>query len=136
MSKGDDIHIAIIDDEESLCRSMSRLLRASGLSPVAFESAEDFLAEPVHGHFDCIVLDIQLGGMSGLELHQKLIESGNHTPVIFITAHDAPEVRAQAQHAGCAGYFRKTDSGSAVLDTIKNSVAANRAATRTEPITS
>lgn len=117
-----DIHIAIVDDESSLCRSLSRLLRAAGYRPVAFASAEEFLAEDVHEQFACIVLDIQLGGMSGLELHQKLISSGTHTPVIFITAHDAPEVRAQAQAAGCAGYFRKTDSGDAVLESIRRAV--------------
>lgn len=114
-----DVHVAIIDDEESLRRSMSRLLRASGLWPVVFESAEEFLADTAHPYFDCIVLDIQLGGMSGLELHQKLAASGNPSPVIFITAHDAPEVRAQALAVGCAGYFRKTDSGEQVLAAIR-----------------
>ena len=116
------IFVAIVDDEDSLRRSMGRLLRASGLWPVAFESAEEFFADEVHRNFDCLVLDIQLGGMSGLELHQKLSSSGCTTPVIFITAHDAPEVRIQAENAGCAGYFRKTDSGELVLAAIRNAV--------------
>jgi FixJ family two-component response regulator len=101
---------------------MSRLVRASGLWPMAYESAEEFLVDEVRSHFDCLVLDIQLVGMSGLELHQKLLAEGSHIPVIFITAHDAPEVRAQAESAGCAGYFRKTDSGDRVLAAIRAAV--------------
>lgn len=119
-----DTHIAIVDDDESLCRSMSRLLRAASFFPVAYGSAEEFLSDPVHPHFDCIVLDVQLDGMSGLELHEKLTASGDKTPVIFITAHDAPEVHAQAVSAGCAAYFRKTDSGSEVLAAIRDAVSS------------
>jgi CheY-like chemotaxis protein len=64
------------------------------------------------------VLDIQLGGMTGLELFQRLAAVRDDTPVIFITAHDEPVVRAEALASGCAGYFRKADAGAAILDTI------------------
>ncbi|MBL9116163.1 MAG: response regulator [Verrucomicrobiaceae bacterium] len=121
-----DIHIAVVDDDESLCRSMSRLLRAANFWPTAYTSAEDFLADEGHSNYDCIVLDIQLEGMSGLELHEKLVTKGIDTPVIFITAHDAPEVRTQAESAGCAGYFRKTDSGSAVLSAIRGATSGHK----------
>lgn len=121
-----DIHVAVVDDDESLCRSMSRLLRAASLRPVVFGSAEDFLADQRHKDFDCILLDIQLDGMSGLELHEKLSATGDTTPVIFITAHDAPEVRAQAVSGGCSAFFRKTDSGGAVLAAIRDAVSARR----------
>ena len=121
-----DIHIAVVDDDESLCRSMSRLLRAANFWPTAYNSAEDFLADESHSNYDCIVLDIQLEGMSGLELHEKLVTKGIDTPVIFITAHDAPEVRTQAENAGCAGYFRKTDSGSAVLSAIRAATSGHK----------
>lgn len=93
---------------------------------MVFGSAEAFLSNTAHPRFDCIVLDIQLDGMSGLELHEKLASSGDETPVIFITANDAPEVRAQAQSAGCAGFFRKTDSGEAVLTAIRQAVSAGK----------
>ena len=121
-----DTHVAVVDDDESLCRSMSRLLRASSLRPVVYGSAEAFLADAAHPRFDCIVLDIQLDGMSGLELHEKLAASGDDTPVIYITAHDAPEVRAQAENAGCAGFFRKTDSGDSVLKAIRKAVESRK----------
>jgi FixJ family two-component response regulator len=124
-----DIHIAVVDDDESLCRSMSRLLRAANYWPTVFSSAEEFLADQEHTHYDCLVLDIQLDGMSGLELHEKLINSGSDLPVIFITAHDAPEVRSQAESAGCVAYFRKTDSGSEVLSAIRGATSARKSRT-------
>ena len=64
----------------------------------------------------------QLGGMSGLELRDRLVAVQNETPVIFITAHDEPEVRAEAKASACAGYFRKTDPGAEVLAAIRRAV--------------
>lgn len=114
-----NIYIAVVDDDESLCRSLGRLLRAAGIHPVTYLSAEAFLADDKHPRFDCLVLDIQLGGISGIELQRRLVAVGEKTPVIFITAHDDPEIQAEALALGCVAYFRKTDSGSEVLDAIR-----------------
>jgi len=119
-----NIYVAVVDDDDSVCRSMGRLLRAAGFQPIAYPSAESFLSDAEHPDFGCLVLDIQLGGMSGLELRQKLVEIGDGTPVIFITAHDDPEGRAQAEACGCAGYFRKTDSGADTLAAIRRAVSS------------
>ena len=100
-----------------------RLLRAADIQPVTYSSAEAFLADTKHPQFDCLVLDIQLGGMSGIQLSQQLLAEGGTTPFIFITAHDDPEARAEAEAAGCAAYFRKTDSGAEVLDAIRRLAA-------------
>lgn len=89
------------------------------MQPITYHSAEAFLADSKHPHFDCLVLDIQLGGMSGLELGERLTAEGGHAPFICITAHDEPETRARAQAAGCAAFFRKTDAGAEVLDAIR-----------------
>jgi FixJ family two-component response regulator len=113
------IYIAVIDDDESLCRSMSRLLRAVHFQPVTYPSGEAFLEDTKRPKFDCLLLDIQLKGMSGLDLRRRLSAVKYDTPVIFITAHDDPQVRAQAEASGCAGYFRKTDSGADVLAAIR-----------------
>jgi FixJ family two-component response regulator len=123
MSSHRNIYIAVIDDDESLCRSMSRLLRAAHLQPITYSSAETFLADTSRPRFACLVLDIQLEGMSGLELSRRLSAVRNTTPVIFITAHDDPEVRAQAEESGCAGFFRKTDSGADVLAAIQRAIS-------------
>lgn len=111
--------IAVVDDDESLCRSLARLLRASGMEAVIYASAEDFLADSKRPMFDCLVFDIQLGGMTGIELHRQLTASGSKTPVIYLTAHDEPAMRAEAKSLGCAGYFLKTDSGEILLKAIR-----------------
>ena len=114
-----NIYVAVVDDDQSLCRSLSRLLRAAHFQPITYASAEEFLADTKHPKFDCLVLDIQLEGMSGLELSQRLSAVKDVTPVVFITANDDPEVRAQAMASGCHGFFRKTDSGTDVLAAIR-----------------
>jgi len=119
MSTQPPIYVAVIDDDESLGRSLGRLLRASGMQPVTYVSAEAFLADTKQPRFDCLVLDVQLGGMSGIALARRLVADGGHPPFIFITAHDDPETRAGAQAAGCAAYFRKSDSGARVLEAIR-----------------
>jgi FixJ family two-component response regulator len=116
-------YVAVVDDDESICRSFGRLLRAAGFQPITYLSAEAFLEDLKHPQFDCLVLDIQLGGMSGLELRNRLAAAGSGTPVIFITAFDDPDARKQALASGCAGYFRKADSGNIVLQAIRRAVA-------------
>lgn len=119
MSRTTPIYVAVVDDDENLCRSLGRLLRATGINPITYDSAEAFLADTRHPQFDCLVLDIQLGGMSGIELAQELVAKGGRIPFIYITAFDDPEVRATAEAMGCVGYFRKTDSGKELLEAIK-----------------
>ena len=72
MSNSTKVYVAVVDDDESLCRSLSRLLRAAGIQPVSYLSAEAFLADSRRPQFHCLVLDIQLGGISGIELKQQL----------------------------------------------------------------
>ena len=123
MSTKMPIYVAVVDDDESLCRSLGRLLRAANIQPVTYASAEAYLADDKHPKFDCVVLDIHLGGMSGIELGHRLVAEGGHAPFIYITAHDDPDTRARAEAAGCVAYFRKTDSGADVLDAIRRAVA-------------
>ena len=124
MSSTSTTYVAVVDDDQSVCRSFARLLRAAGIQPITYGSAEAFLADTKRPQFDCMVLDVQLGGMSGIELAQVLAASeGERTPVIYITAHDDPETRASAEAAGCAAYFRKNDSGADVLEAIRRVTA-------------
>jgi FixJ family two-component response regulator len=122
MANSRNVYIAVVDDDESICHSMSRLLRAARFQPITYPSAEAFLEDRNHPHFECLVLDIQLKGMSGVELQRRLAAVNNTTPVIFITAYDDPQVRSQAQAFGCAGYFRKTDSSADVLAAIRHAI--------------
>jgi FixJ family two-component response regulator len=119
MMNSQNIYVAVVDDDESVCRSLSRLLRAAHFQPITYASAEEFLADTKHPKFDCLVLDIQLEGMSGLELRKRLYAVKDCTPVVFITAHNGPEVCAQVEASGCAGFLRKSDSGADVLAAIR-----------------
>ncbi len=116
-------YVAVVDDDERVCQSFGRLLRAAGLQPITYPSAEAFLADTKQPRFDCLVLDVQLGGMSGIELAQRLAADGGSPPFIFITAHDDPAARGEAEAAGCAAYFQKTDSGADVLEAIRRAAA-------------
>jgi FixJ family two-component response regulator len=124
---GEKFKVAIVDNDASLCHAMDRLLRAAGFQPSTHPSAEAFLQEAERERPDCILLDIQLGGMSGFELQTLLVANGCTTPVIFITAHDDPEVREQARRTNCVAYLHKTDPGEAVLEAIRQAVHLNEA---------
>ncbi len=117
MPSASHTYIAVVDDDPSVCRSVARLLRAAGMQPVTYDSAEAFLADTEHPQFDTVVLDVQLGGMSGIELGRLLAKA--QVPVIYVTANDNPETRASAESTGCAAFFRKTDSGADLLDVIR-----------------
>lgn len=123
MSTTHPLYVAVVDDDENVCRALGRLFRASGILPVTYASAEKFLGDLKRPQFDCLVLDVQLGGMSGIELGRRLASENYPAPFICLTAHDDPETRARAMAAGCAAFFSKTDPGIAILDTIRRLTA-------------
>src|SRR5205823_8609728 len=90
MSSTKQAYVAVVDDDEKLCQSFGRLLRAAGLQPITYPSAEAFLADTKQPRFDCLVLDVQLEGMSGIELAQWLTAVGAPPPFILTTAKYAP----------------------------------------------
>ena len=116
------VYVAVVDDDVSLCRSFSRLLRAAGFQPITYASGEALLEDTKRPRFDCLVLDIQLEGMSGLELSRRLAAVRDFTPVIFITAHDEAETRALARDSECVVYLRKPFPGSVLIDAIAAAV--------------
>jgi len=121
-------NVAIIDDDDSSLRALSRLLRNMAFATTTFRSAEDYLASAQPQKFLCLLVDIQLGhGMSGLELHPQLQQRGDTTPLIFITAHDEPAARQEAERLGCAGFFRKTDPGAMIIEAIRRVADAGTA---------
>lgn len=116
-------YIAVVDDDLSVCRALARLLRESGFQPITYLSAEQLLEDTKRPEFDCLMLDVQLGELSGLQLQQRLTDSGRLIPVIYITANDDPKTREQAERSGCIGYFRKTAPGSELLQAIQDALA-------------
>ena len=125
MSHTTPCYVAVVDDDESLGRSLGRLLRAAGYYSVIYPSAEAFLSDAKQPRFDCLVLDVQLGGISGMELGRQLAVSGSKAPVVFITARDDPDERAQALRDLSAVYLRKTEPAETVLAAIRRAIQAN-----------
>ena len=126
MSKVSDItYVAIVEDDESLSRSLARLLRVSGYHPVSYHSAESFLDDTKHPAFDCLLVDIQLEGMSGIELNEQLASTGFTTPVIFVTAHEKAGELEQSLRSRCAAFFLKSDPGDELLTVIEQSIQVN-----------
>jgi FixJ family two-component response regulator len=119
MNRTETLYVGVVDDDEDFCRSLARLLRAAGMQPITYASAEAFLADTKHPQFDCLVLDVHLGGMSGIELGRRLVTEGRYAPFICITGHDDPEARVGALAAGCGAFFRKADPGAVVLEAIQ-----------------
>jgi FixJ family two-component response regulator len=118
-------YIAVVDDDIGVCTSLGRLLRLAQLQPITYPSAEAFLGDAKHPQFDCIVLDVRLGGMSGLELFAQLTADKTHPPVIFITAVDDPVARARAEALGCAGFFLKSTPGARIIEAIRRVTRAS-----------
>ena len=116
------LNVAIVDDDDSFARALERLFRASGFEVRTYSSAEAFLDSKRLPPPDCLVLDIQLGGMSGLELQQRLREGGEQAPIIFVTAHDAPGVRQEAERGGCWAYFLKPVPRKSIIEAITEAV--------------
>jgi FixJ family two-component response regulator len=110
--------IIIIDDNPSMLQSLNRLLSAHGFHVRTFASAESFLYDFANCEADCLLLDIHLDGISGIELQRRLISSGIDLPVIFMTAMDNEMTRQEAFDAGCIAYLRKPFLGKLLIDAI------------------
>jgi FixJ family two-component response regulator len=110
--------VAVVDDDPLMVKALERLLRASGFEVAAFESAEAFLALGESGDLACLVLDVSLGGISGIELAHRLAASGHRVPVIFITAVDNEATREEAVEAGCVAFLTKPFPAAALINAV------------------
>jgi FixJ family two-component response regulator len=112
--------IAIVDDDISIRKSLDRLIRSAGLGALVFASAEEFLNSAHPRKADCLILDIQLPGMSGIELFHHMNIHKYRIPVIFITAHGSEEhPRSEAASDWTVAYLIKPFSGEELLDAVK-----------------
>jgi FixJ family two-component response regulator len=110
--------VVIIDDNPSMLQGLSRLVSAHGFRVRTFASAESFLDDFADCEADCLLLDIHLGGISGIDLQRRLISSGTDLPVIFMTAIDSEATRQEAFDAGCVAYLRKPFLAKLLIDAI------------------
>ncbi|MGC1628389.1 MAG: response regulator [Candidatus Acidiferrales bacterium] len=118
-----EIHsVTIVDDDQAVRDALSNLLESVGMRVEAFTSAEDFVNSRGLSKRTCLILDIQLPGMSGLELQRQLAAGKNLIPIIFITAHGEDGIREQALHDGAVGFFYKPFSIEALLNTVHSAM--------------
>jgi len=111
--------VAIVDDDESVRIALAGLMKAVGLPAKTFASAMEFLDSGQQHHAACLIADIRMPGMSGLELQAKLNADRCRIPTIFITAHGDAEMRMQAMRSGAAEFLSKPFSDDLLLETVR-----------------
>jgi FixJ family two-component response regulator len=116
-------HISVVDDDISVRKSLGRLIRSVRLDVRVFASAEEFLNSEDPCSANCLILDVRLPGMSGIELHHQLLASKCNVPVIFITAHASDDrARSEAASDWTVAYFTKPFSGDELLDAVNTAL--------------
>jgi FixJ family two-component response regulator len=111
--------VAVVEDDESYRVAVRRLLKSAGLSVQSFASAEDFLSSGQQHETGCLITDIRMPGMSGLELQAKLNSDHCFIPTIFITAHGDEKMRLQAMRSGAVRFFVKPFDAETLLDAVR-----------------
>src|SRR5262245_48335295 len=107
--------VVIIEDDPASRKTLARVLRTGGYEAAVYGSAEEFLSAPPQAPPIGLLLDVHLGGMSGLELQRRLKSDGSIVPIIIITAFDDARSREQAERLGCVAYLRKPCEAETIL---------------------
>jgi FixJ family two-component response regulator len=111
--------VAIVDDDRSVQSALKDLMESAGLSARSFASAEEFLESDQRSQTACLVADIRMLGMSGLELQAKLKAEGSRIPMIFITAHGNEKLKMHAMTAGAVEFFSKPFDDEVLLEKVR-----------------
>jgi len=117
--------IAVVDDDELLRDALRRLLKASGLGAVSFGSAEDLLNSGQLPEIACLIADVRMAGMSGLELQARLKAEQCPVPIIFITAHGDAKMRIQAMRDGAVEFLTKPFDNAVLLEMVRAAIKVN-----------
>lgn len=115
--------IAIVDDDESFLQATISFVRSLGYSAAAFPSADAFLNSNAVENTDCLITDLQMPGMSGIELQNYLLAQGNRVPVIFVTAFPETEARGDALRAGAVGFLGKPFGDENLISCLNKALA-------------
>jgi FixJ family two-component response regulator len=117
--------IHVVDDDTLFRNSMARMLRASGYQTALYESGDDFLTKLPESKAGCILLDLQMVGVNGFELQERLTKAGNILPIIFLSAHGDIRAGVHAIKAGAEDFLPKPVSGEALLECVRHALARN-----------
>ena len=119
--------IAIVDDDEPLREALQSIMKAAGFSTSTFASAEEFLDSASRQDTACLILDVRLTGMSGIELQRRLADANSEVPIVFVTAHGDASLRDLVMKAGAAGFLNKPVRSDALLKEIYAALEKTRA---------
>jgi FixJ family two-component response regulator len=119
--------VSIVDDDQSVREATRCLLRSLGYAATTYASAEEFLAGPGSAQSDCLITDVHMPGLSGVELQQRLRALGINLPVIFITAYPNARTRAQVLEAGALAYLSKPYSEDKLIDCLETAMRSSDA---------
>lgn len=117
--------IAIVDDDEDVRKAVHAVLTSAGLRPRSFASAQEFLNSGLRSEIGCLIADIEMPGMNGLELQARLAEDGFRIPIIFITAYGDTRTRMRAIMAGAHGFLEKPFDDSVLLERIYTALGSS-----------
>ena len=117
----------MIDDDPSVVEGLVSLMESVGYKAAGFGSAEAFLSSGYRGRTACLILDVRMPGMGGLELQRRLAGQGDHTPIIFITAHGGEGVSAQALRGGAVAFLSKPFRQEPLLEAVQSALARRAA---------
>lgn len=120
-------HIAVVDDDRSMRNATQDLLNAAGFSTFTFENAKSFLGSSVRDSAACLVADMRMSGMTGLELHEHLAKSGTGIPTVIITAHAEELTLERAREAGITCFLAKPFTPDELLECVRKALARPRA---------
>jgi len=120
--------VIIVDDDQSFRNFLSRLVSTIGLKAILYASAEEFLAARPPDGPACLVLDVQMPGLSGLDLQRELVRTGHRLPIVFITGHGDIPMTVEAMKAGAVGFLTKPLRNQDLLDAVKEGISIDREA--------
>ena len=120
--------VFVVDDDASVREALQRLVRSAGLSVEAFASAEEFLNRPRADAPSCLLLDVRLPNLSGLDVQRRMAEASNEIPIVFITGHGDIPTTVRAMKAGAVEFLTKPLVEGDVLESIRQAIARDRAA--------
>ena len=126
--------VALIEDDASVRRSTERLIRLAGFQVQSFESAAEFLKSKRPEAAGCLVLDVRLPGLSGLDLQRKLNAAGSDVPIVFITGHGDIPMSVRAMKAGAVEFLTKPFRDQDLLDSIRQAIEPRGAQTARESL--
>lgn len=124
----DDSTVYIVDDDPFMCEALTRLLKTVGLRAQAFQTSQEFLRSERPDAPSCLVLDVRLPGLSGLDLQHELAKAGRPIPVVFISAHGDIPMTVQALKAGAVDFLTKPFRDQQLLDAVQQAIEHDRAA--------